>query len=210
MHDDEVHRAEELARAAGQHHDTAESVSDTATGDAGGAAAADAASHEAAVREARSTPVLRFGGEEVALPFVEHHEEPSAGKPAMSLDLLAEAFSHLGAAPAAEEKTVDTVSGPAAASETSAATTSAASAAATDGQNDRSSRSRGSRGRRNRSASRAQGAANETSVEHHEVTAAAAGGTAHEAKAPAAEEPAKKKAADEPIILGVGVPASEL
>ncbi|BCW36587.1 hypothetical protein StoSoilA2_26430 [Arthrobacter sp. StoSoilA2] len=213
LHDDEVHRAEELARAAGQHHDTAESVSDTATGDAGGAAAADAASHEAAVREARSTPVLRFGGEEVALPFVEHHEEPSAGKPAMSLDLLAEAFSHLGAAPADEEKTVDTVSGPATASETSAAsaaTTSAASAAATDGQNDRSSRSRGSRGRRNRSASRAQGAANETSVEHHEVTAAAAGGTAHEAKAPAAEEPAKKKAADEPIILGVGVPASEL
>ncbi|BCW45852.1 Rne/Rng family ribonuclease [Arthrobacter sp. StoSoilB5] len=210
LHDDEVHRAEEQARAAGQHGHTAESVPDAATGDAGGQAAGDAASHEATVREARSTPVLRFGGEEVALPFVEHHEEPSAGKPAMSLDLLAEAFSHLGAAPAAEEVVTDTGSEPATASEASPATASAASAAATGDQPDRSTRSRGGRGRRNRSASRAQGAANETSVEHHEVTAAAAGGTAHEAKAPAAEEPAKKKAADEPIILGVGVPASEL
>jgi ribonuclease E len=202
LHDDEVHRAQEQARAAGQHGHTPESAPEAATGDAGGPAAADAASHEAAAREARSTPVLRFGGEEVALPFVEHHEEPPAGKPAMSLDLLAEAFSHLGAAPAAEEKTPDAVSGP--------GTASSAGAAATEDQHDRSSRSRGGRGRRNRSASRAQGAANETSVEHHEVTAAAAGGTAHEAKAPAAEEPAKKKAANEPIILGVGVPASEL
>jgi ribonuclease E len=66
----------------------------------------------------------------------------------------------------------------------------------------------GRRGRRNRSASRAQGAANETSVEHHELAASAAGGSAHEAKAPA--EPSKKAASEEPIILGVGVPASEL
>ncbi|MET4619953.1 ribonuclease E [Arthrobacter sp. 2762] len=206
LHDDEVHRAEELARAAGQQGHTDESAPEAATGDAGVPAALDAASHEAAVREARSTPVLRFGGEEVALPFVEHHEEPPAGKPAMSLDLLAEAFSHLGAAPAAEEEATDTVSEPATASAVSAAS---ASAVITD-EHDHSSRSRGRRGRRNRSASRAQGAANETSVEHHDVTAAAAGGSAHEAKAPAAEEPATKKAADEPIILGVGVPASEL
>jgi ribonuclease E len=51
-------------------------------------------------------------------------------------------------------------------------------------------------------------------VEHHEVTAAASGGTAHEAKAPEAmapeTAPAKPKAAEEPIILGVGVPKSEL
>jgi len=206
LHDDEVHRAEELARAAGQQGHTDESAPEAATGDAGVPAAPDAASHEAAVREARSTPVLRFGGEEVALPFVEHHEEPPAGKPAMSLDLLAEAFSHLGAAPAAEEEPRTSVSEPATAS---AVSPGSASAVTTD-EHDHSSRSRGRRGRRNRSASRAQGSANETSVEHHDVTAAAAGGSAHEAKAPAAEEPAKKKVADEPIILGVGVPASEL
>ena len=63
-----------------------------------------------------------------------------------------------------------------------------------------------------RSASRAQGAANETSVEHHETAPVAASGHTHEAKAP---EPAKKDVpakapANEPIILGVGVPASEL
>ena len=205
LHDDEVHRAEEQARAAGQQAHTDESAPEATPGDAGVPAARDAASHDAAVREARSTPVLRFGGEEVALPFVEHHEEPPAGKPAMSLDLLAEAFSHLGAAPAAEEE-ASSVSEPATASPVSPAS----SPAVTEDERDHSSRSRGRRGRRNRSASRAQGAANETSVEHHDVTAAAAGGSAHEAKAPAAEEPAKKKVADEPIILGVGVPASEL
>jgi len=146
---------------------------------------------------------LRFGGEEVALPFVEHHEEPQAAKPAMSLDLLAEAFSHLGAAPAPEEEAAP-VSAPKAAE-----TLKAASPARTaDEDPEAASAPRGRRGRRNRSASRAQGAANETSVEHHEATASATRGSAHEAKAPM--EPTKKAPQDEPIILGVGVPASEL
>ncbi|MEV7604532.1 Rne/Rng family ribonuclease [Paenarthrobacter sp. NPDC089322] len=186
LHDDEIHRAEEQARAAAgqQHADAAGATTGSAksSSEAGGADTPD--SHEAgATRQGRTTPVLRFGGEEVALPFVEHHEEPAASKPAMSLDLLAEAFSHLGA-PAPEEE----------------ASRPAGSEAA--------SPSRGRRGRRNRSASRAQGAANETSVEHHEVAASAAGGSSHEAKAPG--EPVKKTVAEEPIILGVGVPASEL
>ncbi|MGJ3191282.1 Rne/Rng family ribonuclease [Paenarthrobacter sp. FR1] len=189
LHDDELHRAEEQAKSAGHHEQAAPSG---ATG-----SAEDAAAHEAAVREARPTPVLRFGGEEVALPFVEHHEEPQAAKPAMSLDLLAEAFSHLGAASAPEEETAPVaVQAPAV----------APASGAEDAHGD--SAPRGRRGRRNRSASRAQGAANETSVEHHEVTASAAGGAAHEAKA--SVEPAKKAPSDEPIILGVGVPASEL
>ncbi|MGF6831912.1 ribonuclease E [Paenarthrobacter sp. TE4293] len=192
LHDDEVHRAEEQAHAAGQHQAAAGSAAQVET--------EDAASE--AVREGRSTPVLRFGGEEVALPVGEHHEEPPAAKPAMSLDLLAEAFSHLGAAPEAKPETV--VAPKAAAVQETAVT---ARAADEDPQGTSASRAR--RGRRNRSASRAQGAANETSVEHHEVTASAARGTAHEAKA--SVEPAKKAAASqEPIILGVGVPASEL
>ncbi|MDI2033133.1 Rne/Rng family ribonuclease [Paenarthrobacter nitroguajacolicus] len=185
LHDDEIHKAEEQARAAGQH--AAGAVPAAATN----APVEQETAHDAAVREARSTPVLRFGGEEVALPFVEHHDEPQAAEPAMSLDRLAEAFSHLGAAPAPVEE--EAVEAPKAAQ---------ASAA---GEAPSASRSR--RGRRNRSASRAQGAANETSVEHHEE-AATPRGSAHESKAPA--EPAKKPAADEPIILGVGVPASEL
>ena len=69
--------------------------------------------------------------------------------------------------------------------------------------------SRSRRPRRNRSASRAQGAANETSVEQRRDTPQAAV-TVHEAKVPAATTAAAKPAAGEPIILGVGVPASEL
>ncbi|MET3902585.1 Rne/Rng family ribonuclease [Paenarthrobacter sp. 4246] len=194
LHDDEVHRAEEEARAAGQHQAPAASQS-------GAGEHADRESdREAPVREARSTPVLRFGGEEVALPIGEHHEEPPAAKPAMSLDLLAEAFSHLGAAPEAKPETV--------VPSKTAAAPEAAAAGFADEDPEAAAASKSRRGRRNRSASRAQGAANETSVEHHEVTATAARGTAHEAKAPA--EPAKKVASEEPIILGVGVPASEL
>jgi len=192
LHDDELHRAEELARST---HQSAAAEPAVHSDDE------ESAAHDAAVREARSTPVLRFGGEEVALPFVEHQEEPQAAKPAMSLDLLAEAFSHLGAAP--EQETAAT-----AVREPAAAPKAAASAQAVEQDPEAASATRSRRGRRNRSASRAQGAANETSVEHHEVTASTPQGSAHEAKAPA--EPAKKAPAEEPIILGVGVPASEL
>ncbi|MGA8789236.1 MAG: Rne/Rng family ribonuclease [Paenarthrobacter sp.] len=194
LHDDEVHRAEEQARAAGQHE------APVASQPQAGEHADRESEREASVRDARSTPVLRFGGEEVALPFGEHQEEPPAAKPAMSLDLLAEAFSHLGAAPEAKPETV--------VPSKAAAAPLAAVAGHVDEDPEAASASKSRRGRRNRSASRAQGAANETSVEHHEVTATAARGTAHEAKAPA--EPAKKVASEEPIILGVGVPASEL
>ncbi|WP_253951389.1 Rne/Rng family ribonuclease [Paenarthrobacter sp. CM16] len=195
LHDDEVHRAEEQAREAGQHQAPADSA---ARSESGGQGAREA--DQDAGRDSRSTPVLRFGGEEVALPFGEHHEEPAAAKPVMSLDLLAEAFSHLGAAPAGNP---EEVLAPKAAE---APQTGASKPAEVDPEAAAASKSR--RGRRNRSASRAQGAANETSVEHHEVTASAASGTAHEAKAPS--EPAKKAPSAEPIILGVGVPASEL
>ena len=43
--------------------------------------------------------MLTFGGEQVALPFVEHADETSA--PSLTLDLLTEAFAHLGEAEAA-------------------------------------------------------------------------------------------------------------
>ncbi|MFF2842741.1 Rne/Rng family ribonuclease [Paenarthrobacter sp. NPDC057981] len=199
LHDDEIHKAEELARAAGQHEAGAGSVPPAAEH-----APTDQATeaHDAAVREARSTPVLRFGGEEVALPFVEHHDEPQTSKPAMSLDRLAEAFSHLGAAPSAEDE------GPSESAADLKAPAAPEAAAQVPVSEEAPAASRGRRGRRNRSASRAQGAANETSVEHHEESATAAQGSAHESKAPA--EPVRKPASEEPIILGVGVPASEL
>jgi ribonuclease E len=185
LHDDELHHAAELL---------ADGHGAEATPAQAPAAPAPAA---ASSGEERSKPVLRFGGEEVALPFVHHEEEPASGAPAMSLDLLAQAFAGLGEAPGTAPAATEAEKTPA------GAPTAVVSGESPD------SGARGRRGRRNRSASRAQGAANATNVEHHETAVAATGGAAHEAKAPEAA-PAKATPAAEPIILGVGVPKSEL
>lgn len=179
-------------------------------------AAVDAVTQLAAADEAAGRPatVLTFGGEQVALPFVEHAED--APSPALTLDLLTEAFANLGEAEAGKP---DQAAGPEAGQATAVAAPEAtapeAPSAVRAGEAPASrtantSTLRGRRGRRNRSASRAQGAANETSVEHREATRPAAAGSVHEAKAPAAARPASIPAGNEPIILGVGVPASEL
>lgn len=154
----------------------------------------------------RPGAVLTFGGEKVILPFVDHSDEPAKETPALTLDRLEEAFAHLGAPVPAEEEAPEEVPAPVRQeSQQPAAGQPVESPAA---------QSRSRRPRRNRSASRAQGAANETSVEHHEVSPAAAAGHSHEAKAPEAGNAQAAKpapqAASEPIILGVGVPASEL
>lgn len=199
------------AHAAHLHEEAAHSAA--ASGEAARPAAPAAAAPESPVVHrapetesvsGRPGAVLTFGGEKVILPFVDHSEEPVKEAPALTLDRLEEAFAHLGApvAPAEEEE---------------APATARPESQQPEGQRAESptAPSRGRRPRRNRSASRAQGAANETSVEHHEVTPAAATGHSHEAKAPEAgnaqDTPkATQKPASEPIILGVGVPASEL
>jgi ribonuclease E len=161
----------------------------------------------------RPAAVLTFGGERVALPFVEHAGEAPASGAALTLDRLAKAFAHLGEPTVAEERPTAPAEQPAAPAQAQVSTTRApAQAAEADYTDHTAVQGRARRPRRNRSASRAQGAANETSVEHHETAPVAAVGHSHEAKAP---EPAKKEApakasVNEPIILGVGVPASEL
>jgi len=184
------------AHAAHLHDDEAAAASDAGARQA----AVDAVKQLAASEEAAGRPaaVLTFGGEQVALPFVEHADETPA--PALTLDLLTEAFAHLGDAEGGGQDSGQDTAG----AEAPAATGTQEAPAAVTGT------ARGRRGRRNRSASRAQGAANETSVEHHEATQRAAAGAVHEAKAPAAAPPAAVPAGNEPIILGVGVPASEL
>lgn len=175
----------------------------------------------------RPAAVLTFGGEKVALPFVEHTEEPQT-QPALTLDRLAEAFAHLGEpaqaaeagetpapeTPAEEPEAARAVAVPAAAPEPvpAAQPQSAPAAAEKDWSDHTVDQSRQRRPRRNRSASRAQGAANETSVEQHENVPAASAGHSHAAKAPepAPAGSADVKPAEAPIILGVGVPASEL
>ncbi|MET4095173.1 Rne/Rng family ribonuclease [Arthrobacter sp. UYCu712] len=189
-----------------------------------GEAAAGTSQHEAEARKAaveaavelavtegaagRPAAVLTFGGEQVALPFVDHADESTA--PALTLDLLTEAFANLGGAETSRP-VVDRA--PAAKAPAKAPAASNAPAQVRVDADAEAGTTRGRRVRRNRSASRAQGAANETSVEHREATTASAAGSVHEAKAPAmtADKPAAKPAAaNEPIILGVGVPASEL
>ncbi|MEC5179530.1 Rne/Rng family ribonuclease [Arthrobacter sp. CG_A4] len=178
-------------------------------------AAVDAVAQFAATEEAAGRPaaVLTFGGEQVALPFVEHADESPAT--ALTLDLLTEAFAQLGET---EDSTPATGRAAAAAPARAGGTgpgRAQGPGSKTEAETEAGT-SRARRGRRNRSASRAQGAANATSVEHREATEhrrtatqPAAGGV-HEAKAPAAAPAAVKPAANQPIILGVGVPASEL
>lgn len=207
------------AHAAHLHDGEAATGADAKTREAAMEAAVElAATEEAAGRPAA---VLTFGGEQVALPFVEHADEATA--PALTLDLLTEAFAHLGAAEAAPAAAEAAVSEPAAKEPAGKEQEPQAPAAKGQALQERPAPERtqertshepaagtSSRGRRNRSASRAQGAANETSVEQRQETRQAAAGSVHEAKAPAAAAPAAKPAASEPIILGVGVPASEL
>ncbi|MDP9695178.1 UNVERIFIED_ORG: ribonuclease E [Arthrobacter globiformis] len=166
----------------------------------------------------RPGAVLTFGGEKVVLPFVDHTEEPAKEAPALTLDRLEEAFAHLGApiAPAEKAEAKDEAPAPERRQPEGqqAESQSAVQPAERQPVDSSAAPSRSRRPRRNRSASRAQGAANETSVEHHEVAPAAAAGHSHEAKAPEAGNAETPKAApqpaSEPIILGVGVPASEL
>ncbi|MFF1879891.1 Rne/Rng family ribonuclease [Pseudarthrobacter sp. NPDC058196] len=185
------------------------------------APAADAEKHDADAH-GRPAAVLTFGGEKVPLPFVEHAEEQHP-KAALTLDRLAEAFAHLGQPESAVEAAPEN---PAAADEATeqaaqesrpqggeAQARAAEAPAGKDYSDHTLEQTRQRRPRRHRAASRAQGAANETAVQHHENVQPATTGHSHAAKVP---EPANQQAADtgkrseEPIILGVGVPASEL
>jgi ribonuclease E len=164
----------------------------------------------------RPAAVLTFGGEEVVLPFVEHAEEQQP-EPALTLDRLAEAFAHLGEPAPAVETPAEQPEPQAPAPEPAKVQQQSAPAAVEKDWSDHTvEQSRQRRPRRNRSASRAQGAANETSVQQHEKAPAASTGHSHAAKAPepatasGTDKAAAAKPAEAPIILGVGVPASEL
>jgi ribonuclease E len=174
--------------------------------------------------DTRPAAVLTFGGEKVALPFVEHAEEEQP-RPALTLDRLAEAFAHLGEPATEPETQPEPEVQPAQVEAEQVPQVQSAPQLAEAPEKDYSDhtleQSRTRRPRRHRSASRAQGAANETTVQQHEDVAAAGTGHTHEAKAPepaaasrgvagTAAEKQEPKAADAPIILGVGVPASEL
>ncbi|HEY1157252.1 MAG TPA: ribonuclease E/G, partial [Arthrobacter sp.] len=158
----------------------------------------------------------------VPLPFVDHAPEQQP-QPALTLDRLAEAFAHLGQpAPAAEtpapRPAEAATAEPAEAAQEAKAVAAVQEArpvvAVQETEPAAPDQSRLRRPRRHRGASRAQGAANETTVQHHEAEPASSAGHSHQAKAPetvkAQAAADTGKPAEEPIILGVGVPASEL
>ncbi|NKX56174.1 Rne/Rng family ribonuclease [Arthrobacter mobilis] len=180
-----AHEAEEHAA-----HEAAERAAAASAGpDAGAGTAADTGS-----------AVLTINGEQVALPRAEHSPAAAVEEPALTLESLTEAFNRVAPAQA----------------ETGSATRGSAvgetAEAALSGHTGRR------RGRRHRSASRAQGAANESAVEQASGPAVEERPAGHSftAQAPAAPAPAEQaakepgKAKQAPIILGVGVPASEL
>ncbi|MGG5175325.1 Rne/Rng family ribonuclease [Pseudarthrobacter sp. J1763] len=151
---------------------------------------------EAVENEGAARAVLRFDGEEVVIPVATSTAAAVSAAPALSLDVLNAAFATLGGNDSAATEPADV----------EAATDEPATAVAAPVG------SSTSRGRRRRSASRAQGAALETNVELQSNVAPASSGT-HEAKAPEAQELTKSvqaPAKQAPVILGVGVPASEL
>ncbi|MCG2624400.1 Rne/Rng family ribonuclease [Arthrobacter sp. I2-34] len=204
--------------AAGAHQDDAERQAKARAALANIAAAAHAA-HEAedhAVAQVPEpagqehvvepgSPVLTINGEKVALPRAEHLPAAVVEEPALTLESLTEAFNRVAPAPVVAEPHAGT--------------------GAAEGDDEAALRTGRRRGRRHRSASRAQGAANESAVEQasdgpetgqeaaaHSFTAQAPGRAAGQASAQESGggKPQAEAAKSGPIILGVGVPASEL
>ncbi len=180
---------------------------------------------------APSAPVLKINGEEVALPRAEHSPAAASEKPALTLENLTEAFDRVSPEVKAE-KPAPAETRPGAAPEPSAAEASSASAApaAEPVQPARAQAEPGTapaqaqpataptgRRRRHRAAVRPQGAANAEPVQQlpeAPAPAVAAGGAPAARRvsvsAPAAKPAQPEKKGAEPVILGVGVPASEL
>ena len=172
------------AAAAATHHEHApEQHAEGRTAGTRTAAGESAQQHDSA-----DSATLTLGGEAIELPRGHRSEssgfaQPNNADQAAALAGLTQALDQL-AAPSQES--------------------------AHDGADSGGNRSRARRGRRNRSARSAQGGADMT-VETVDAAPAAQGSTPHssaEAEIPAPAAAVKKNA--EPIILGVGVPASEL
>ncbi|WP_245933461.1 Rne/Rng family ribonuclease [Arthrobacter livingstonensis] len=183
------------AAAAAAHHDT--DAHHNAGGHRDAGAGADAVGAQAQPAGTGDTATVTLGGEAVALPRGNHHDD---------------AAHHAGqaAALAGLAQALDQLSGPQEPARTASANPESG---ATDDHHDSASVNRGRtrRARRNRSARSAQGGA-DMSVDTSEA-AAGQGSTPHSSAAalPAAKaEVAAPKAAAPIIMLGVGVPASEL
>ncbi len=157
-------------------------------------------------QEPSSGPVLTINGETVTIPRGDAVPAPAAEAPRLTLESLTQAFDRHQPAAAAgplgdveQERAGSDASAPGSATEDAAPKASSVPA-----QN-----SQAPQGRRNRrrAASSAQGSTTGATIERGAAEGSAAAGTQHVAQVKTAEKPVP---AEEPMILGVGVPASEL
>ncbi|MFJ3956778.1 Rne/Rng family ribonuclease [Arthrobacter sp. NPDC090010] len=135
--------------------------------------------------EERHAAVLTIGGEEVILPVGTAEPAPEVEIPVLSLDALAAAFEGLG-----ESTEPVAPATPATPDEVAPAVTRKPA-------------------RRTRGSRRAQSAAGASEVQQVEATATEDNGSVRRASVKQAAE-AKGPSGEEPLVLGVGVPASEL
>jgi ribonuclease E len=162
--------------------------------------------------------VLTINGEKVTLPRAENAPVSVRPEPRLTLESLSEAFDRFpaadtaGSATPAQDEPVGAHSAPVQPVQETPVQSAAAPSAAVQ-QNAASDAgaapSSGRTKRRHRAASSAQGSAANATIERAATEAAASSaGTQYVARA---EKPAPKpQQSEEPMILGVGVPASEL
>ncbi|MGF9663134.1 Rne/Rng family ribonuclease [Arthrobacter crystallopoietes] len=184
-------------------------------------AAHEAEDHAHELAEAGTTPsgpVLKINGEEVALPRAEHSPAAASERPALTLENLTEAFDRVSPEVKAE-KAAAAEARPSAAPEPSADAAAPAAeplqSAPVQAEPATAPTAPTGRRRRHRAAVRPQGAANAEPVQQRPDEPAVAAGVAGAARrvsvsAPEAKPAQPEKKAAEPVILGVGVPASEL
>lgn len=216
------------AAAAAAHHDPAESGSETTgagnslPGQQGGQQANEQAENRSENSdgtvevELQTLPnsfgdlaTLTLGGEAVVLPRGQHHNDAPVQNKAERLAGLSEALDQLAESHGVGEKAAESTEAESQSSNAQAPqeVTQEQSAGDAGTSHGRSSRSR--RARRNRSARSAQGASGGETSEHLPVADTAATGSrvTSESHKPAESQ---AKSAEPIIMLGVGVPASEL
>ncbi|MFK0071879.1 Rne/Rng family ribonuclease [Arthrobacter woluwensis] len=166
--------------------------------------------HEGAEDDQADRPaaVLTIGGEVVELPLGQAEEPVQEPAPVLSLDALAAAFDSIGGPsdPAAAAPVQETTPVQEAAPVQEPVAEQAAPAVAREDKAPEAKRP----ARRPRGSRRAQSAVGASDVQQVEVTAAQESGSVRRASMQAEQSRDKGPSGEEPLVLGVGVPASEL
>ncbi|WP_146145807.1 ribonuclease E/G [Arthrobacter woluwensis] len=159
----------------------------------------------------RPAAVLTIGGEVVELPLGQAEEPVQEPAPVLSLDALAAAFDSIGGPSAAAAPVQETtpVQEAAPVQEPVAEQVAPAEAREEKAREEKAPEAKRP-ARRPRASRRAQSAVGASDVQQVEVTAAQESGSVRRASVQAEQSRDKGPSGEEPLVLGVGVPASEL